>query len=105
MSAVNIYREAVNEFDHGSKGSIGVSALPLTAVGFGAAKGIELIAAATNAAGIVYVGNADVTAGSAEATDGFPLAAGARLFIPIERVSSIHLIGSTTGLKVFWIAY
>jgi hypothetical protein len=94
--------ETVASFDHGRKSSVGVSAVQLVATPLHAAKGIELIAASTNS-GTVYVGNADVTAGSADATDGFPLAPGARLFLPLDDPSKVYVRGSASGQTVFFV--
>ena len=94
--------ETVASFDHGRKSSIGVSAEQLVTTTLHAAKGIELIAAPTNS-GTVYVGNADVTAGSADATDGFPLAPGARLFLPLDDPSKVYLRGSASGQAVYYV--
>jgi hypothetical protein len=94
--------ETVASFDHGRKSGVGTSATPLVATALHAAKGIELIAAATNS-GTVYVGNADVTAGAADATDGFPLAPGARLFLPLDDPSKVYVRGSAAGQTVFFV--
>jgi hypothetical protein len=94
--------ETVASFDHGRKSGVGTSAVQLVATPLHAAKGIELIAASTNT-GTVYVGNADVTAGSADDTDGFPLAPGARLFLPLDDPSKVYVRGSAAGQTVFFV--
>ncbi len=96
--------ETVASFDHGRKSGIGVSAVQLVTTPLHAAKGVELIAGSTNS-GTVYVGNADVTAGSADATDGFPLAPGARLFLPLDDPSKVYLRGSAPGQAVYYVVH
>jgi hypothetical protein len=95
--------QAPASFDHGEKTSVGATALQLVAASLPIQVGIEIKAAATNA-GTIYVGNSDVTAGGTDATDGFPLAAGERLFLAVDDVFKVWVIGSTTGLAVSWIA-
>lgn len=95
--------QAPASFDHQEKTSIGATALQLSATSVPLQVGIEIKAASANSTGIVYVGNSDVTAGGTDGTDGFPLAAGERLFVAIDDVSKVWVIGSTTGLAVSWI--
>lgn len=96
--------QAPASFDHAEKTSIGATALQLLATSLPIQVGIEIKAAVANGAGIVYVGNSDVTAGGTDATDGFALAAGERLFLAVDDVSKVWVIGSTTGLAICWIA-
>lgn len=95
--------QAPSAFFHQEKTSIGATALQLSATSIQLQVGIEIKAAAANSTGIVYVGKSTVTAGGTDTTDGFPLAAGERLFLAIDDVSSVWVIGSTTGLAVSWI--
>lgn len=86
----------------------------LVAAATPAARGVLIVAAPTNT-GVVYVGFSNaVTAGTADATDGMPLPAGAALEIPGETLkknagnkkddaSQIFLIGSLAGQKVFYL--
>ena len=53
---------------------------------------------------MVYVGTAGVTADAADATDGFPLAGGEGLFVPIDDPSKLYVRGSAAVQKVFWFA-
>ena len=56
-----------------------------------------------NATGLVYVStNPSLTAGTADATDGFPLAAGQSEFFPVKKASDLYVFGSTTNLVVFF---
>ncbi|MHB1033226.1 MAG: hypothetical protein ACYC35_23935 [Pirellulales bacterium] len=94
--------ETVHGFDHGRKSAIGTTAVPLVATSSRAAKGVQIKAAAANS-GTVYVGQSDVTADAADATDGFPLAAGEALFLPVDDPSKVYLVASTAGQKVFFV--
>jgi hypothetical protein len=87
--------------EHGSKGSIGTSAVQVTTTSIKLEKGVIVKAAAGNG-GTVYVGNSDVTANSAEATDGFELTAGESITVPVDDVSKVYVIGSGAGQQVFW---
>lgn len=96
---------------HGRKSSISTSAVQLSASTAPLEYGIEVKAAAGNS-GTVYVGSSNaVTADAADATDGFPLAAGDQVFIPRAfadgkplSLSSVWLIGSAASQKVFFLA-
>jgi hypothetical protein len=92
---------AQSSFDHGSKGSIGLTALQLTASSITAKKGVLVKASAANT-GIIYVGNSDVTANSTEATDGYELYAGEAVLIEVDNANKIYVIASATGQKVFF---
>lgn len=88
--------DSLTRFDHGRKSAIGTSAVQLMATSTHAPRGVQIKAALTNS-GTLYVGNSDVTAGAADATDGFPLAPGDALFIPVDDPSKVYLIGSAIG--------
>lgn len=96
-----ISTDIANQFDHGRKSGIGTTAVPLVATSIDATRGVQIKAAADNA-GTVYVGNSDVTADAADATDGFPLAAGEGLFVPLRDPSDVYVLGSEAGQKVFF---
>lgn len=90
---------------HGSLDSIGGTALQLTATTVQCKTGVLVVADPANAAGtVVYVGGSGVTAASAAATDGIPLTPGSGVFIEVNSPHLIYCIGSTTGLKVFFLA-
>jgi hypothetical protein len=92
---------AENDFDHGSKSGIDGTAGRLVATKTICKRGVQVKAAAANT-GKVYVGNSDVTAGSADATDGFELSASQGLFVPAQDASTVYVVGSAGGQKVFW---
>lgn len=93
---------AENTFDHGSKGSVGAAAVQIVATKTRCFRGVQVKADSSNT-GVVYVGNSDVTAGSAEATDGFPLSAGQGLFVPVQDAATVYVVGSSAGQKVYWV--
>jgi hypothetical protein len=94
--------ESLARFDHGRKSAIGTTAVQLTTTSAHAPRGVQIKASVANS-GTVYVGNSDVTAGSADATDGFPLGAGDALFLPIDDPSKVYLVGSAAGQIVFFV--
>lgn len=88
---------------HGSKGSIGATALQLTTDPTPLRRGVTVKAALGNSTNKVYVGLAGVTADNTAATDGFELLGGDSVTIEIDAASKLYVIGSTTGLKVFFV--
>jgi len=93
--------DTVHRFDHGRKSAIGTTAVALVSASRPATRGVQLKAAADNTEA-VYVGNSDVTADSADATDGFPLAAGEGLFLAIDDASKVFLRAASGTQKVFF---
>ncbi|MCA9100066.1 MAG: hypothetical protein R3C10_03670 [Pirellulales bacterium] len=95
--------DVVARFDHGSKSSIGTSAVQLVASSTPATRGV-LVRAAHDNTGTVYVGaSSSVTANSSDATDGLPLAAGDSLLVKVDDANKVYLIANTTGQKVFFL--
>ena len=89
-------------FDHGSKVTI-PTAVQLTASSVKCERGVTVKASAANS-GIVYVGNSDVTKGTVNSTDGFELSAGNSIFIEVNNVNKVYVLGSDVGNRVSWIA-
>jgi hypothetical protein len=85
--------------------TIGATAGQLDSSTAAVTSGVQLKAAAANS-GTVYVGYASsVTANSAVATDGFPLAAGETYFVPKSKASTpagIYVIASAADQNVFY---
>ena len=93
----------VAEFTAGRKSSIGTTAVQITTSTIHAHRGVQVVAAAGNSV-TVYVGTSTVTTDSADGTDGFPLAAGESVVIPIIDPSKIYVrAASGTTSKVFFI--
>lgn len=98
---INIGNDVTATFDHGAKSSISTTALQLIVASTPAVKGVVVKAAAANA-GKVFVGNSDVTNGSADATDGLELSAGESATVPVDNANKIWVIGSAASQKVFF---
>lgn len=97
----SIDNESVPNWDHGSK-SIGTSAAFLvTNAATRCLKGVQIKCADGNA-GTVYIGKSDVTANTAAATDGYPLAAGEELFVPTDDAADVFAIASQASQTVFF---
>lgn len=94
---VNTYRF----LDHGAVSSIGATALPLSATGIFAQSGVVVRADASNTAP-VYVGNADVTAGTVDATDGMPLNANDVFIFPAYDIADVYVRSTGGSQKVYW---
>jgi hypothetical protein len=69
------------------------------------ASGLTVLADSANT-GIVYVGGSTVTAGTAQATDGIPLAAGAAFTFSIDNANKVYAITASgvTGQKLNLVA-
>ena len=66
-------------------------------------QGLQVLADSNNT-DIVYIGfSSGITPGNADATDGFPLAAGASLFLPCRRPEEIWVKAASGTLKVWFI--
>lgn len=90
-------------FFHGRKSGISTTAVQLTTTSNRCKRGIVVKAAVGNS-GKVYVGSSlDVTADSADATDGFELSAGDSIMTETDDPSKLFLIASAPDQKVFWI--
>jgi len=88
--------------DHGAK-TVDTAVVQITTYNIPLTFGILIKAAGANT-GIVYVGNSDVTAGTADATDGIQLSAGDAVLLELDAASKAYAIASAAGQKVFWIA-
>ncbi len=93
-------------FYHGRLSAIGATPLQLTArTGLPKlTRGIYVQAGAGNSTNKIYVGLGNtVTADAADTTDGYELAAGQSVLVPVDDPTQIWVVGSTTGLKAFWL--
>jgi len=89
--------------DHGSNLDVDTVAERMTDTDFSCRNGV-IIKAYSGNLGTVYVGLVGVTAGTAEATDGFPINANENVMIEAENVNLIYLIASQANQLVYWIA-
>ena len=101
MMETNLNYDIAEDFFHG-RTVIGLTEIKVvTPIVPDALKGIQVKAGPGNT-GTVYVGKSGVTAGSAVATDGTPLAAGEGLFIPTKDVSRVYAIASAAAQDLYW---
>ncbi len=99
---VDIATDLAPRFSTGSS-AVGGTAVQLFPVGAKVIKGVQLKADAANT-GIIYVGsNSGVTAAAADTTDGFPIAAGEGIFIPIEDITRLWIIASVAAQEIYWL--
>ena len=91
-------------FEHGSKSSIGTVILQLSTSKILVGRSVTITAASGNS-GTVFIGKSDVTAGSDDATDGFPLDKGDAVEIFVDNVDDIFAVTASgpANKKVFWI--
>jgi hypothetical protein len=102
VTTADVERDVTTTWDHGRKSSIGTSAVQMTTADVPATKGVLVKASAANT-GTVYVGDSSgVTADAADGTDGFPLAPGESLLIPIDNANKVYLIATAASHKVWW---
>lgn len=93
---------AQSTFTTGALSSIGTTQVQLVSSGTNS-MALTIKADPTNT-GIVYVGKTGLTAGTTDATDGFPLWAGDSVDIFIATLSNVYLIASASGQKVWWMS-
>jgi|TARA_R100001163_G_C5060384_1_gene197202 hypothetical protein len=90
----------VPEFSTGSKTSIGTTAVPITTRELNASRGVQIMASTTNSV-TVYIGPKGVTAGTSSAdTDGYPLAAGEAVVVPVIEPSKIYAITASSTAAI-----
>lgn len=98
---VDVTSSVASSFDHGSNRDIDTSAEQITSSSVTAKFGVLLKASDSNT-GIIYVGNSDVTAGTTDATDGFPLAAGDSVLLKVNNANIPYAIGSANNQVIYW---
>jgi hypothetical protein len=90
----------VPEFSTGSKAGIGTSAVPITSQNLNASRGVQILASTSNSVA-VYIGPKGVTAGtSSPSTDGYPLAAGEAIVVPVIEPNKIHAITASSTASI-----
>ena len=92
---------AATAFDHGSNRDVDTTAEQVNSASVAAIHGVWIKADAANP-GRIYLGNSDVTAGTTDATDGWPLDPGEETFIPVNNVNLIYAIGAAANNIVYW---
>lgn len=100
---VVIVDQSEASFSHGGLSSIGATPLQITATPTPLKKGVYIRARDGNGANLLAVGNSNaVTVNAADGTDGFELAKNEQVFIPVNDLSKVWIVGSTTGLELSW---
>jgi len=89
-------------FTTGRKSGIGTTPVQVTTSSVTAINGVQIKAADTNT-DKVYVGISGVTADTADATDGYPLAPGDALLVPVSNANAVYVVASSGSQKVFWV--
>lgn len=100
---VDIVTEVTTALDHGSNRDIDTTAEQITSTSYAAKFGVLIKASPLNT-GTVYIGNSDVTAGTTDATDGFPLLPGETVLIKVNNANIPYAIGSANNQIVYWFA-
>ena len=102
---VDIESVGIGSFETGTKGPIGTttpSATQLTTTNY-AKKGVRIKALSTNPA-TIYVGKVGVTIGPGGGpTDGYPLAAGEQIDLPIQNPSTIYLLAGAGSCSASYV--
>lgn len=100
---VDIIRDTIEGPARTGSKSIGTSPTQFGDVGE-LFSGVNLAAAESNA-GTIYVGfHANVTAGTAPDTDGFPIVPGGQVPVSVTKMSKMWLVASQASQKIFWLA-
>lgn len=90
----------VPEFSTGSKTGIGTVAVPITSLALNASRGVQIMASTSNSVS-VYIGPKGVTAGtSSSSTDGYPLAAGEAVVVPVIDPNKIYAITASSTASI-----
>ena len=93
-----IERDTANAFDP-FRVAVGTTSAAITAAATPCTRGVGLKAASANA-GTIYVGPSDVTAGTTPATDGWPLAAGEEIFLPLADPRTVYAVASAANQQL-----
>lgn len=86
----------------GKKATTGATAIQLTTTSI-PCQGMLVKAPASNGS-TIWVGISTVTAGTADATDGFPLEPGESVGVPCRNANEIYIRGAAAALVAYWMA-
>lgn len=100
--AVSGGSSAATSFDHGGNSDVGTTAEQIVTTSTVAVKGV-IVKAHRDNTGVIYIGNSDVTAATADATDGFPLESGEAITVEIDNVNKLYAIASAVNQKLYWL--
>lgn len=85
--------------------SVGTSLVALSSNDRKLDGGVQIVADAGNS-GVVYVGvRKNLTAGSSNSLDGFPLSAGESVLLPVQKESEIQLISDSASQGVHFLSF
>lgn len=87
----------------GSKSGIGGTAAQLTTTSIKLYNGLTVFASGSNGGVVAVAANSGITYNTDPANDGFPLVAGASIFLPINDPSKVYVVASTNGNVVYWV--
>lgn len=93
---------AQDDFINGGA-AVGETEVQLSETSVPLRSGVRIVAALGNS-GNVYVGHEGVTPGTTPATDGYELDAGEDIFVPVNDLNKVYLIGSAASQAVTYIA-
>jgi hypothetical protein len=93
-----IERDTVNAVD-AFRVTVGTTAAAIAGAFYPCKRGVGLKADPSNS-GTIYVGPSDVTAGTTAATDGWPLAAGEELFLPLDDPRALYAIATAANQQL-----
>ena len=101
---VTIGRKEVGRMNTGSV-AVGASVVDLSTNTAKLTGGVQVTAAPGNT-DVVFVGvRADLTAGTAAATDGYPLSAGDTIFLPVRSENEVKLIADAAAQTAYFASY
>lgn len=100
---IDVVSEVSTVLDHGANRDIDTTAEQITSTSFACKFGVLLKASHLNT-GTVYIGNSDVTAGTTDATDGFPLMPGESVLAKVNNTNIPYAIGSANNQIIYWFA-
>jgi len=85
---------------HHERNTIGTNVERITNTSLQLIEGVVILASSANT-GTVYIGDSDVTAGGATATDGMRLDAGDVIVIPISDPSLLYAVASASNQNIY----
>ncbi|RIK72110.1 MAG: hypothetical protein DCC68_26775 [Planctomycetota bacterium] len=93
-----IERDTTNALD-AFRVTVGTTAAAIASAFYPCKRGVGLKADVGNS-GTIYIGPSDVTAGTTAATDGWPLAAGEELFLPLDDPRAVFAVASAASQQL-----
>jgi len=85
--------------------TVGTSVVQLSASGRNLSTGVQVLALPTNVSDIFVSASPNLTAGSADGTDGFRLVPGASVLFPARTESQVYLISDGADQEVSFLSF